>query len=337
MFGIRLVRCSGPPASKFHDSNTQPKKPIDGPHCTICDGLNGQPCVDCGSTAYCSTICQETDEPVHKVLCETFTRMPPRPTSTHQLGLFFPVDEEEPKLIWINIPVTSEATSAEHRSVDFNSLLGPNLVLGITYRPDNLFRHFALDCTLAVFHRDAFVFDGSKDNKSIHSLTGGVMYRHWKGPIVVMRLRGRDPKQYSDVTLGDLRHAIDYFGNGPAFSCNPNMTLRSGRSAQGVRVACVGDREMGMDLLTIVAVPRDHNTFKEPVEIPISTHLQLPLLVYRMRAAREWEDVNDEDGRSPNSNEGASSLLVDIDKQCNMGPGTYWLAESRNWQCRHRT
>jgi len=314
MFGLRIVEPYGPPTSKFHASDTQPKKPTDGPRCTICDGPNGRPCVVCASTAYCSPICQETDEPVHKVLCETFKRMPPRPTSSHTLSIFFPVNEENPKLIWINILVTSAATSTEHGSVDFNSLLGSDLVLGITYRPANLFRHFALDCTLAVFHRDAFVFDGSKDNQSIRSLTGGLMYREWKGPIAVMRLRGRDPKQYSDVTLGDLRHAVDYFGNGHPSLCDPNMTLRSGRSTQGIRVACVGDRKMGIGPLTMVAVPRDHKMFKEPVHIPISNHLHLPLFVYKMRPSKKWEDVNDSDGRSPNSNESTSSLLVDINK-----------------------
>ena len=77
----------------------------------------------------------------------------------------------------------------------------------------NAMKAFALNHTLQIVCRDAFLVDGSKPNRSLKEITNGKLGHDWRGPIVVLRQVGleADPLYYEDVTLGDLRHAVDYF------------------------------------------------------------------------------------------------------------------------------
>jgi hypothetical protein len=72
-----------------------------------------------------------------------------------------------------------------------------------------------LSDTICVSHRDTFLFDGSKPNKSIAAITATEpgQYHDWRGPIAAYGKRGLgiDPIHCRDLDMNDFRHVTDYF------------------------------------------------------------------------------------------------------------------------------
>ncbi|GKT54374.1 hypothetical protein ColTof4_13834 [Colletotrichum tofieldiae] len=60
-------------------------------------------CTECQSTAYCSVECQQTDWRPHRLLCKQFRRMGPRPSPSHHLVVYFPMEVDRPTLAWGNL------------------------------------------------------------------------------------------------------------------------------------------------------------------------------------------------------------------------------------------
>ncbi|WQF90444.1 Putative Zinc finger, MYND-type [Colletotrichum destructivum] len=58
-------------------------------------------CTECQSTAYCSVECQQTDWRPHRLLCKQFRRMGPRPSPSHHLVVYFPMEVDRPTLAWV--------------------------------------------------------------------------------------------------------------------------------------------------------------------------------------------------------------------------------------------
>jgi hypothetical protein len=70
---------------------------------TMCESPNSKLCGQCKSTRYCSKKCQKADWVTHKHLCATFGNfdLTTRPYKSHFLAVSFPVDEDKPKLFWL--------------------------------------------------------------------------------------------------------------------------------------------------------------------------------------------------------------------------------------------
>lgn len=143
------------------------------------------------------------------MLCKKYRLLPPRPAPSYKLALIFPVESNSPKLEYINCPVVIDDEVKECEKPDIVSLLGndsPRLGMA-ALGPYPL--HDNRGHTLCVYFRDAFLLDGSKQNESIIAATRGAVSRTWCGPCVFMRSPWAD--FYSDVTLLDLRSAVEYF------------------------------------------------------------------------------------------------------------------------------
>lgn len=77
----------------------------------------------------------------------------------------------------------------------------------------------SLTDTIELTSRDAFLIDDLKPNRAVYSSASlgsiGAIPGDWRGPIVVLRARGLgiDPDTYTDITMNDFRHLMDYFAH----------------------------------------------------------------------------------------------------------------------------
>jgi hypothetical protein len=169
----RVAPCLHSYLSPFSSSSSQIKpstQPLSSETLLIMVGANsilcnkpGRPCAPCKSTAYCSVECQQTDWPLHKLLCKKFSSFSPRPDSDSKLGLYFPVDSKVPELIWVNC-------------AELNVELQPHFQLymgrDIPYSEEwpighRIFRSIQLDPTVVTYSRHNLCSPGSAPNLSI--------------------------------------------------------------------------------------------------------------------------------------------------------------------------
>ncbi|ESZ89559.1 hypothetical protein SBOR_10055 [Sclerotinia borealis F-4128] len=158
---------------------------------------------------------------LHKKICKTFTTLPSRPSPSHKLAIFFPVDSKDPQLIWIKCErrvddedgIAWEKADTQHLLEIEN--LDPKYQHAREYKhiTRNVLRGFNLSYTVQVIVRETFLIDGSTPNGCVQHTTKGQTIHDWRGPILVMRQPGTaiDPLFYKDITAGDFRVAIDYF------------------------------------------------------------------------------------------------------------------------------
>lgn len=304
---------------------------MSSPQCTICNSPNSRACSSCRSAAYCSVECQQTDWPVHKALCKAFKtfQSSAKPTSNSKLGLLFPVDSKQPRLVWIECELREDDSDSEDGASPYEyphvqSLLGPDKPFP-EHKPirRDVFRGFDLDHTVEVLARDAFLIDGSKPNICVVELTRGAMHHDWCGPLVVISWYGiaTDPLRVRDITLSDFRTAVDYFlsygedtiGN----LWSPTSTMPSNRprgaKVQGVRINCFGDQnDFGGKKYIGIAVPGDHPVFSS-TPTGISTHMGLPLLIRKYPLNQAWKDKLQDMSVYPYDNQAATFMNLNAD------------------------
>ncbi|KAJ5047338.1 uncharacterized protein L3040_003165 [Drepanopeziza brunnea f. sp. 'multigermtubi'] len=165
--------------------------------CVICNETPASSCGSCNSSACCSKKCQQLDWPLHKTLCKKLARLlTARPQPSSKLGIL--LRAEDP----------SRASSGA-----------------------------ALEKTICLYARDNWPNDGSKPKQAALALTDWELPYDWSRIILIMshaEVVGRNlqppPKSrtlltmsvldeggqlepfrdFQDVTLGDLRTAVDY-------------------------------------------------------------------------------------------------------------------------------
>ena len=69
--------------------------------CVMCNKTQAKLCTRCRSCYYCSSNCQKSDWACHKRLCRAFAEQPLRPSPSHKRAIFFPVNSEQPQMIWV--------------------------------------------------------------------------------------------------------------------------------------------------------------------------------------------------------------------------------------------
>ena len=161
-------------------------------------------------------------------------------------------------------------------------------------------RNFVLDHTVTVIARDAFLLDGSKDNRSIRC-AGGAVSGVWNVPVIVMRqpgvlpqfLSSSDLRFYEDATLVDLCIAIDYFR---AYSDETVEDLETYQGSlddvvRGVKITCLGDQKhFGMDQYVAVAVPKFHLVFNDAWRPTVPQLVGFPIQKRKYPADQAWKD-----------------------------------------------
>jgi hypothetical protein len=189
--------------------------------CIICNRSDAKLCFLCRSSSYCSPQCQKDDWSLHKMVCKTFTNLPPRPSTSHKLAIIFPVDAKNPQLVWIKCERhVDDEDGVAWETPDTQYVLGvENLDPKYKHAREfksikrNVPRGYNLSHTVQVICRETFLLDGSTSNVCVRHTTKGRMTHDWRGPIVVMRQPGTaiDPLVYEDITASDLRVTMDYF------------------------------------------------------------------------------------------------------------------------------
>ncbi|MCJ1343142.1 hypothetical protein MMC31_001333 [Peltigera leucophlebia] len=158
-----------------------------------------------------------------------------------------------------------------------------------------------------------------------------MLVSEWYSPIVVMRQPGTemDPLVYEDMTLADLRVAVDYFisyGNESVHALDiRGINLKS--NVKGVRINCEGDQKLKAKKFVTVTVPRDHAVFlatSGPVEI--TRLIGCPLHVRKYPADLRWKSNADEYGYERYENQIVTYLHINADPRSQQ-----WGRAPREW------
>lgn len=188
------------------------------PKCIICNKSPAMDCATCKSAMYCSNACQEIDEPVHEFLCKKFTKLSPRPSSTYKLGILLSADNPNPKTIWVQCPRVGPGDSSTRFSEPaINDFLGfpETNAYEAFVSTKNEVRGYDLDHKVVLYGRDNWLNDFSKPNQAALVLTDWELPYDWRGNLLIMsytlvEMSRKPVDNFHDVTLGDLRTAVDY-------------------------------------------------------------------------------------------------------------------------------
>jgi hypothetical protein len=142
---------------------------------------------------------------------------------------------------------------------------------------------------ISLTFRDAFLLDGSKQNKAIHKVID-LQSRHlhdWRGPMVAYgaeRVSGfTDPLYNRDLTPSDPRPIVHWFNT---YYFQGLRTIEGTKQelspVAGVRMDCLGDEKVdGRAKCEAVMISAYHWIFEVEVA-PVSERLGFPIKVYRI-------------------------------------------------------
>lgn len=113
-----------------------------GNHCMNCLRMTMElSCKECGSL-YCEPGCQKTESYWHDMICPSLKFFRQRPGPSFSRAVYFPVDEDYPRLIWLEF-------KNEH-SLDSRDFGTPKLT--------DLFGAASNSCDVAVYNNDPYHF-----------------------------------------------------------------------------------------------------------------------------------------------------------------------------------
>lgn len=301
--------------------------------CSMCNEVGLRACSGCKSVSYCSIECQQTDWPVHKLLCKFQADLQP-PTERHRRGILFPADLTAPQFVWVSCDQrqAEEGEPAWEHS-DVKPFLGSGNPSPLRYLVQrNVLRSRDIGHTIEIVGRDAFLIDGSILNQSIVRVTNGVAPHTWKGPILALRKKGlaADPLHYDHITMSDLREVVDYFLTyGDEAVGRTDQTKRT--KVKGVRISCEADQTVFRAKKYIsVQVPREHPVFTQPTpSCGISKLVELPVLVRKYPADKAWAKDESISGTGY-SNQAATFLHLNTDPNSRLLMGWGWAP--MQWQ-----
>ncbi|CAG7847533.1 SubName: Full=Uncharacterized protein {ECO:0000313/EMBL:CCA72460.1} [Serendipita indica DSM 11827] len=234
-------------------------RPIISHPCTVCGEPTHNWCSRCQATWYCSTDHLNADWRRHRQTCVPFvaqqplspTASPihftpdasPQPASSATFSaLFFPADEDRPRVVRVNCTpasprsmssAASNASSASGRSVTPPQQQAHALAIAATAaRPCQwdadtkpwlqsanvgsvVLTHGLngepLRFPLHLFYVPDALAKGTPVNRSIYKLTNGLAPRKWSGNVIALKYSGTRRQAYSDCTTNDLPALVSYF------------------------------------------------------------------------------------------------------------------------------
>lgn len=292
-----------------------------GEPCIMCGARKASLCERCRSVNYCGSNCQRLDWRLHKTLCaEMQIFLSTRPSQNHRVAVSLPEQDVWPIFVWVECERRwDEFDCVSYESLNLRSLLGSDdYVAKSAFITRNARRGYDIGRVVEIKHRDAFLLDGSLPNRCVIELTRGARIHDWRGPLVVMVQQNRYDI-YCDVSLADLRIAVDYF-----ISYADDWVTHiegdeqiSTDSARGVKITCRGDQsEFGWDPFVAVAVPRRGQIFLAPQSRPsLPRRLGVSLRVSKCQPDQAW--IGNKSATSRFDNVYATFLHLDCNPQLN--------------------
>jgi len=312
--------------------------------CTVCNKSNARLCNRCKSTRYCSKACQQGDWLTHKLLCATFSTFnaSSRPTNERFRAILFPVDDKNPKVIWLHCKWCDDGDDGRYQHPDRGALLGHDtLIKDMTIQYNPVLKRNLSD-TIYVSYRDTFLVDGSKPNKSVAAITATKpgQYHDWRGSMIAYGKVGLgiDPTACKDLDMNDFRHITDFFLS-YGYTPTPATQQPTGINIKGVRINCLGDRKMlSKPSFEAVEVSSTDPIFSKHDTSDIAERIGLPILTRRCPPDPRWE--NNEDSKmfqneSPFNNQDATflHLCCDPTAELDFHTGTMdWAWAPQQWQ-----
>jgi hypothetical protein len=184
--------------------------------CELCPKVATNTCIACGNSRYCSKKCQKRGHKQHKLLCSTFDTFNDtnRPSELHRRAIYFPVDEAQPRFIWLPFTRKYEADYEEmYDSPVRGNLLGPNSFMQLIPIRHNAILKRDLDDTISLMIRGTGLVDGSAMNQSVNTILKGQLQEQfpWAGPMIAYGEKGTsiDPFESRDIDMADFRNLVD--------------------------------------------------------------------------------------------------------------------------------
>ena len=288
--------------------------------CAVCGKEDAHICMICYSAAYCSPDCWQKDQRVHEMLCWEYAMMKrtrPAVSGDWRLAFCFPVDKHVPRVIHVQVeqqkdeeygfPFSFHRARLSDLLGDDDPCTGKILIQRRPRQDKNLKR------TISLFHRDAFLRDGSSTNTSVQRFVG--LTKHsWRGPMIMMRQPGIDvdPRTYIDAAISDLTITCDYLSDYTRSHTEDPDNFHepwAGPKTRCVRINCPRD-------MTLYGRPQFDERLKLTSELQhtsswtsdIAHQVGVPLAVEYDALREEESDTNDIDL----DNHAVSALSYDI-------------------------
>lgn len=299
-------------------------------NCVMCDKSPATKCARCESVSYCSKLCQSKDFELHRLLCTSYkTFITSRPTLLHVAGIKLPTNAPKPQLIWIETEIEHDEYETWDSARNMGELLGGGddvVPIDVQY---NAKRGYRLHHRVIVFHRDAFLKDGSTTNMTVAALTARASGHDWRGTIILLNRDMHDTK-YKDITMSDFRIAVDSlqsYSNYTVQEIEPRENAQQMKN-NGVLITCTGDqRELGKAPFIAVDVPLYHLIFRSPDGNPeLARLIGIPLQSTRQPPDPVWEAKHDE-SPNPYRNKAAMHLHTVTNPT-----GRWWALTPLHWQ-----
>ncbi|KAI1146017.1 hypothetical protein F4825DRAFT_441951 [Nemania diffusa] len=299
--------------------------------CIICNKPNALRCKRCRSASYCSKLCQRGDFPIHKLLCTKFSafNITERPTKEHFRAILFPVDQRQPKLIWLH------CKWREPEDEDYRRFQSPNSTPYLNDHGHEVHIHYNivlarhLSNRVCVSYRDTFLIDRSVPNRSIEAITDTIAgYHHdWRGPMIAYGKDGSDfdPAECRDIDMNDFRHVADYLNSyGSDLTSVPTISPAYGRKIKGVKINCLGDQKLfNKPHFEKIELSATNTIFEDYESSDIATRIGLPILTKRCFPHPNWANVQNSElfkNESPYNNQDATFLHLSLDQKDDFDP-----------------
>lgn len=199
---VKTERINQPSTSNIPNTNK----------CMICNNNISMVCKKCNSTFSSCTQTEAKDCFIHKYnacKCETGKK-----AEKLVYGVLLPENTEKPVLVQIKIEKCfDEDEGCYIETPDLKTFLGTNQLDFASMNRNALKNKPLLDAFYINF-RDKFLFDGSQTNKCVQKITKNNACHDWRGPIVIMKQKGRNLSQstyYIDACINDLSDFADFF------------------------------------------------------------------------------------------------------------------------------
>ena len=105
----------------YKPGNMTPASTTKAHKCLVCNQPPERCCSTSRNARYCSTICEKKDLKMHKMVCNPFAPLVPRPGSAFFRGILFTPNEPLPRFVWAEYSSATDCTTMKCRPSPVNT------------------------------------------------------------------------------------------------------------------------------------------------------------------------------------------------------------------------